>query len=593
MNSETKNCQNCKQVFTIEPDDFAFYEKVKVPPPTFCRECRLQRRMAYRNERALYKRVCDAPGHTEEMISVFSPDKPDRIYDHKAWWSDAWDPMVYGKKADFSKPLFTQIRELWREVPDIAILNINPVNSDYCSITEDNKNCYLVIRGDYNEDCLYAAFVFNSKDCMDTYWVLKSELNYETVDSTGCSRLRWSRYCEGCYESAFLFNCKNCHDCFGCVNLVNGAYQIFNVKYSKEAYLEKLKEFNLSDYDAIEELKKKFKLHSLKYPRRFTKAIQSVNSIGDNLEETKNCRFCFEVGGGAEDSAYIWLAYSNVKNCYDCDHFGRKSENSCEASTIYPGSRVFFSKFIFSSHDVYYSYNCHNSSYLFGCIGLRSKQYCVLNKQYTKEEYEALVPKLIAHMNTMPYADQGGRIHGFGEFFPAELSPFAYNETIAQEYFPLTKEQALAQGYRWKDAEEKNYKVTLRSEDVPKTISGVTDGILEQIIGCAHNGTCTEQCTAAFKIVPQELAFYRRMNIPLPRCCSNCRHYARAAQRNPLKLWHRACQCAGDKSANGAYANTAPHPHGAGPCKTDFQTPYAPEKPEIVYCEQCYQAEVA
>jgi hypothetical protein len=32
---ETKICQNCKKNFIIEPDDFGFYEKIKVPPPTF------------------------------------------------------------------------------------------------------------------------------------------------------------------------------------------------------------------------------------------------------------------------------------------------------------------------------------------------------------------------------------------------------------------------------------------------------------------------------------------------------------------------------------------------------------------------------
>ena len=54
MEQEIKVCQNCKKDFTIEPDDFAFYEKIKVPAPTFCPECRLQRRLAFRNERALY-----------------------------------------------------------------------------------------------------------------------------------------------------------------------------------------------------------------------------------------------------------------------------------------------------------------------------------------------------------------------------------------------------------------------------------------------------------------------------------------------------------------------------------------------------------
>jgi len=43
--NETKNCQNCKKDFTIEQDDFSFYEKIKVPPPTFCPECRYKRRI--------------------------------------------------------------------------------------------------------------------------------------------------------------------------------------------------------------------------------------------------------------------------------------------------------------------------------------------------------------------------------------------------------------------------------------------------------------------------------------------------------------------------------------------------------------------
>jgi hypothetical protein len=59
MQSETKQCQNCKRDFVIEAEDFKFYEKIKVPPPTFCPECRRQRRLIWRNERHLYKRTCD------------------------------------------------------------------------------------------------------------------------------------------------------------------------------------------------------------------------------------------------------------------------------------------------------------------------------------------------------------------------------------------------------------------------------------------------------------------------------------------------------------------------------------------------------
>jgi hypothetical protein len=55
MKTETKTCQNCKKDFTIESEDFNFYEKIKVPPPTFCPECRIIRRMLWRNFRSLFK----------------------------------------------------------------------------------------------------------------------------------------------------------------------------------------------------------------------------------------------------------------------------------------------------------------------------------------------------------------------------------------------------------------------------------------------------------------------------------------------------------------------------------------------------------
>ncbi|MGC9603295.1 MAG: hypothetical protein ABSF47_02395, partial [Minisyncoccia bacterium] len=168
--------------------------------------------------------------------------------------------------------------------------------------------------------------------------------------------------------------------------------------------------------------------------------------------------------------------------------------------------------------------------------------------------------------------------------FPPELSPFAYNETIAQEYFPLTKGEAEKQGYRWKDPDTKEYQITLLPTKLPDHIKDTGDDILKETIGCAHAappaGGCTHQCTTAFRIIPEELSFYRRMNLPLPRLCPNCRHYERLAQRNPLKLWHRQCMC--DK---------ATHTH-KGHCLNEFETSYSPERKEIVYCEQCYNAEV-
>ena len=112
MNNQVKICQNCKDEFIIELEDFNFYEKIKVPPPTFCPDCRTVRRLCWRNEMSLFKRKCDAPGHGETLISFIHPDEKLVVYDGKYWWGDEWNPLSCGKDYDFSKPFFTQWKEL-------------------------------------------------------------------------------------------------------------------------------------------------------------------------------------------------------------------------------------------------------------------------------------------------------------------------------------------------------------------------------------------------------------------------------------------------------------------------------------------------
>jgi hypothetical protein len=199
-------------------------------------------------------------------------------------------------------------------------------------------------------------------------------------------------------------------------------------------------------------------------------------------------------------------------------------------------------------------------------------------------------------MNEIPYVDTKGRTYGYGEFFPQEFSPFAYNETIAQDYFPIGEKEAVTNGFRWKKGEKKDYSVTKSFSEIPSNIKNVDDSIVNEIISCEHGGSCDERCSTAFRITPQELQLYRKMNIPVPHLCPGCRHFVRLKKRNPLKLWHRQCMCSqpttGNIQSGTAYKNTVAHEHGDKPCPNEFETSYAPERPEIVYCESCYQHEM-
>src|SRR3989344_8975517 len=127
--SENKKCQNCKQSFVIEPDDFGFYEKMQVPAPENCPQCRQQNRVLFRNFKTLYKRPSSKSG--ELIVSVYNPDVAFPVYSISEWWGDDWDPMVYGIDFDDQKPFFTQLSKLFNTVPRVAVMNSQTENCEY------------------------------------------------------------------------------------------------------------------------------------------------------------------------------------------------------------------------------------------------------------------------------------------------------------------------------------------------------------------------------------------------------------------------------------------------------------------------------
>src|SRR3990167_3553860 len=605
MASETRKCQNCKSDFIIEPEDFRFYEKISVPPPTWCPECRVVRRMVFRNERALYKRKCDFS--KKEIISQYHADILFPVYETRIVYSDDWEPPYLDY--DPTKSFFEQLAQLSNIVPRPALLtDVTSIehNSLYQNAASRNKNCYMVFASGDNEQCLYGSNVDYSKDCIENFFIRDCELCHKCIDCIKSYKLYFSQDCQECTESYFLYDCRNCNNCFGCVGLRNKSYCYFNQQCSKKEYENMLG----GALKSLTTSKKSFESFRLKYPHRFSSIKNSTNIKGNFIFNSRNIKNSFMIYD-CEDCKNCYKLVAG-KSCHDVSDWGDPGELCYESITV--GKNAY--QCLFSNNcwpgcsDIQYCNTCSVSNNLFACIGLRNKSYCILNKQYTKEEYEALLPRIIKHMNDMPYIDKKGRVYRYGEFFPPELSPFSYNETIAQEYFPLTKEEAIKQGYSWKDPEPRNYQITLKNKDIPDHIKDVPDSILNEIIECAHNvesnvesstfnntlgcptTKCNEQCTQAFRIIPSELDFLRKQNLPLPRLCPNCRHYQRIKQRRPLKLWKRPCQCAGLKSANNVYENSVGHEHGGNPCPNKFDTAFAPERPEIVYCELCYLKEV-
>jgi hypothetical protein len=580
MRSEIKNCKNCKKDSSIEVEDFDFYEKIHVPPPLLCMECRQMRRMSFRNERNLYKRKCDKTG--KDIISVYSPDSPHTVFDHKFWYSDEFDPMEYGRDYDFSRPFFPQMREFMLEMPWPSLRIERSENCDYNNDIGSSKDCYLCARTHDSTNALYGYRVNKSRDCVDCMQVFEaSEFLYECVECIACRYVSFSMFSENCSSSSMLLNCKNCLDCFMCTNLRNKQYCFKNEQLSKEEYTKRLAEYNSGSYAEKEKALKEFKELCENSINRNLTIINSPNSTGDNIVGCKNVFMCFGVKD-CENVRYIWdnMRYKDSMDTYS----GGDAELAYECTSSGKGYNIQFCLRGIYSTDIQYCLMATKCKNVFACIGLKNKEFCIFNKQYSEEQYKTMMEKIIRQMT------EAGE---YGEFFPMELSMFAYNETVAQEYFPMTKEEALAGGLRWQDPNTKNYNITVQPDELPDDIADVTESILAQSIGCADKGACKHGCTTAFRIIPRELEFYKRMKMPLPRLCPNCRYYGRLDKLNPSKLWHRECQCAGTVSGNGVYRNLANHHlHNSEHCPNEFETSYSPDRPEIVYCEKCYQQEV-
>lgn len=580
-----KTCINCTSSFEITNDDLTFIERISpviqgkkylVPQPVLCPDCRLQERTCHRNERFLHKNISALSG--KEIISLYNKQplwgKPYEVFAQDEWYGDQWDPMKYGRPFDFSRSFFDQWTELHKAVPRMGLIQVGNENCEFTTGTGYCRNCYLINSSEYCEDCFYGKLLQTCRSCADCSYLYDSELCYDCFSvykSYNCTSLSFSKNCTDCHFSNSLIGCRNC---ILCTNLHQKEYCIENKPVSKEEYQRSLQLFQ----DSHEEREKmKEKLHALeqKIPRKYANILNAENCTGDYLENCRNCTECYDLTE-SQDCRHVHTGVK-VKDNVDCSNMYLKVELCYQVLGAIETYECAFCLFIFYSRNLLYCEYCLHCNDCFGCNGLQHKQYCIFNVQYTKEEYEELVPKIIAHMKN----DDGGAMNrtsastelstgsassgSWGKFFPSRLSPFGYNETLANEYLPLSKKEALKKGFLWRDLNDEPPKVqrVIPAELLPDRLSDIPADVLEWGLTC----NVTER---PYRIQKPELSLYRKMHIPIPRKHPDVRYDERLSLRNPRKLWKRNCM----------------------KCKKEMQTTYSPDRSEIVYCEECYLKEV-
>ncbi|MBI5621500.1 hypothetical protein HY933_01370 [Candidatus Falkowbacteria bacterium] len=544
-------CKQCTTDFTITDADKTFYARIDVPKPELCVRCRWQWLLSFWPFGNFYQRQCDKTGQT--IISTFSPDAPFPVYKKEEWMKDDW-PVPESVVA-LDQPFLPQLEALQQRTPHYHQLTDNQIiNCDYSDDLYACKNCYLS-RAIFNCEDLYFSYrIFNTKDSFDCVYSYNLENCYSCTRCWQCYNCQYCLESRDCLDSRFLYDCRGCKNCFLCWNLRNAQYCIGNQQYSADAYQEKLAQIHFNSWQTIQQYQQEFSQQLRQQAiHKATFNIKSIQCEGNYLTECKNCQTFF-FGEGSEDCSYLFRATRNKDSLDGVGLF--ESELCCSTCQSVYCYNCQFTTYTVRCRDSEYIDQCEDCADCFGCVGLRHKKYCILNKQYSEEEYRRLKEQLIGTMKTRGE---------YGQFFPQSMMYNGYNDTLASFYFPQTKEQSVQRGARWQEDIIQEAHAEFTAAELPDELSAAgAEQYIGKTVQCSQTGKI-------FRYIPQEIAFYQKNSIPLPRYYYNYRITENFKRLAPP--WSRQIKC----SRCGAMTTT-----------------YFPEEwgYRKIYCQQCYEKEI-
>jgi hypothetical protein len=527
------------------------YGKVGIELPTLCFFCRVKLHLAFWPFGKFRKGKSDLSG--ENLITILPEKSRYPIYSLHEWHSDKWNALDYGVEYDPEVPFFTQLQNLQEKVPRPHQSGANNTKCYWCDDVWNSKNCYLSRSMEECEDLLYSYRNIKVRKSIDVSVCFNSERIFDSIECHNSYKLFYSMHSKDCIDSYFLYDCRNCQNCFMSWNLRNKSYCIENVQYTKEEYEEKIKSFNLGSYESIQTFKKRFKdLIQKNVVHRENFNLKVYNSKGDYLLDGKNCDNCFMINN-VEDCVNCVRGLYNKSNIDSTGCWYTELMGNCSCCGY--GYAEKYCAFSSSRYSEYLDL-CIECEYCFGSVGLKKKKYCILNKQYTKDEYETLKEKIIKDMKAMGE---------YGKFLPYSMSPGPFNFSTSFLYFPNTKKEDIIKlGGYWEDIDESHLE-GMSTTDLPDHIKDVPDTIVNQALICPETGW-------RFNISVNELSFYKENNIPLPRLHFDVRIRNQLKTMNVLEPFSNQCFY----------------------CKKDIMAYYPPEWGyQKIACEECYKQNIA
>lgn len=287
---------------------------------------------------------------------------------------------------------FEEFEKLRLKTPRLGLQTVQNENSPFCQYTEKSKNCYMTFASYTCQDCMYNHRLFYCTDCNDCAQSVKCQLCYECIDCINCYNCNYSIQCEQAIGCDYCYDCVSCNDCFGCVGLRHKTYHVFNEKFTKEEYFARLSNLKKMSHVQILQLLKPLLLG---VPRIAIYGKNNEDSYGNNIHNCKNSFWIFD-SFGLHDCYYMYFG-DDSRNLYDCTHLGW-AELCYEIMSGGNLNDCMFCTGCWFSNNLEYCDCVFNSHDCFGCVGLNHTKYCILNIEYSPEEYSSQIAKIKEQM---------------------------------------------------------------------------------------------------------------------------------------------------------------------------------------------------
>ncbi len=597
-------CKWCSKEYPIFDKEKTFLEKRNLDFSELCFDCRFRNMLMWRNEKKLYWRKSDKTW--KRILSMYSPEYKWKVYNYDEWEQEWWFASInidFNANEDFISnyyKLFLKIPKPWTD-----IFRTNE-NINFCNRTWRVKNAYYSFTSFENcEDLYFSNHISESKDIYNSTRADTSILVYESTFVYNSYKIFFCDNINNSKEIYFSYELKDCEECIFCSNLVGKKYMIYNKEYKKEEY-ENIKsnlKQNMSSYQKLENMVIEYETSKIKILKKWINNIWSENVIWNKLNNSNNCILCHNILGWDNCFNSIWWFPANEKNIFNSYWFWAV-ENMNLSMWNWPWNNLYFTINIEDSDNIYFSQKIKWCHYCIWCYGLQNASYHILNKPYSKEEYNELFPKIIENIKNHWH---------YNDFFSPKHSPFPINDTCIMEEFPINKLREI-KNYNWWDLENYSYNEKIIDLDwkwiiyilypeknlsdaiidfwwkekintlwrnieneitIPKWLDKITydkipdniydleESIIEKAIKC-------KETWRYYRFIKKELDFCKKYSIALPRNHPDNRIDKRRQKSPKLNIELIKCH----------------------KCKKETLSVYPEKLWNIVVCEDCYNKEI-